>query len=96
MKCASSRDNTSDPFGGARTEPVFGDCEVAVIGATSPASMLVQTPPEQLQSEMPIWRFFLEVPAAQGPFFSDSAEIEQSDWLEQRSNHCGQAPEDFR
>ena len=86
MKFASSRDNTSDPFAGARTEPVFGDCEVAVIGATSPASMLVHTPPEQEQSEMPIWRFFSEVPAAQEPSFDDSAETEQSDWLKERSS----------
>jgi hypothetical protein len=40
----------------------------------------------QMQSEMPIWTFFSEVPAAQGPFFGDSAETEQSNWLEQRSN----------
>jgi hypothetical protein len=86
MKFASSRDNTSYPFAEARTEPVSGDCEVAGIGGTSPASMLALTPPEQVQSEMPIWRFFLEVPAAQGSFFDDSAEPEQSDWLEQRSN----------
>ncbi|AZN96069.1 hypothetical protein EJ066_01445 [Mesorhizobium sp. M9A.F.Ca.ET.002.03.1.2] len=86
MKFASSWDNTAEPLAGARTEPVFGDCKVAVIGATSSASMLVQTPPEQVQTEMPIWRFFSEVPAAQGPFFGDSAETEQSNWLEQRSH----------
>jgi hypothetical protein len=86
MKFASSRDNTSDPFAGARTEPVFGDCEVAVIGATSPASMLVHTPPEQEQSEMPIWRFFSEVPAARRPSSDDSAEAQLSDWLKERGN----------
>jgi len=86
MKLASCRDITLDPFAGARREPVSGDCDVAVIGASSPASMLVQTPPEQVQSEMPVWRIFSEVPAAQGPFFGDSAETEQSNWLEQRSN----------
>jgi hypothetical protein len=58
MKFASFRDDASDSFGGARMEPVFGVCELAVIGATSPASRLVQTPPEQVQSEMPIWPFF--------------------------------------
>ncbi|CAG1013923.1 hypothetical protein RHIZO_04642 [Rhizobiaceae bacterium] len=86
MRVASSRDNMSDPFGGALTEPVFGVCGVAVIGPITPASMLVQTPPEHVQSEMPIWRFLLEVPAAQGSFFSDSAEPEQSDWSKERSN----------
>jgi hypothetical protein len=86
MRFASSRDNVSDPFARARTEPVFGVCDVTVIGATSSGSMLVQTPPEHVQSEMPIWRYHLEVPAAQGPFFSDSAEPEQSDCSKERSN----------
>ena len=42
--------------------------------------------PEQVQSEMPIWTFFSEVPAARGPSSDDSAETEQSDWLKERSN----------
>lgn len=37
MRFASFRDNMPNPFGGARTEPVFGVWEVAVIGATSPS-----------------------------------------------------------
>ena len=42
-----------------------------------------QTQPEQVQSEMPIWTFLSEVPAARGPIFDDSAETEQSDWLKE-------------
>ncbi|RWH81257.1 MAG: hypothetical protein EOQ86_06290 [Mesorhizobium sp.] len=41
---------------------------------------------EQLQSEMPNWTFFSEVPAARGPSFDDSAETKQSNWLKERSN----------
>jgi len=44
-----------------------------------------QTQPEQVQSEMPIWTFLSEVPAARGPVFDDSAETEQSDWLKERA-----------
>ena len=33
MKFATYRHDTSVPFAGARTAPVSGDCEVAVIGA---------------------------------------------------------------
>ncbi|MER8387729.1 hypothetical protein NKJ46_14735 [Mesorhizobium sp. M0166] len=42
--------------------------------------------PKREQSEMPNWMFFSEVPAARGPSFEDSAETEQSNWLEERSN----------
>ena len=50
------------------------------------------------QSEMPIRTFFSEVHAARAPTFEDSAETEQSHWLEERGTlpYGRQAPEDLR
>ena len=50
------------------------------------------------QSEMPIRALFSEVPAARAPTFEDSAEREQSNWLEERGTlpYGRQAPEDLR
>lgn len=50
------------------------------------------------QSEMPTGAFFSEVPAAGGPNFEDSAEKEQSNWLQERGTlpYGRQAPEDLR
>ena len=86
MKFASYRHDTSVPFAGARTEPVSGDYEESVIGAGSPDSMRRANSLEQVQSEMPIWTFLSEVPAARGLILDESAETEQSDWLKERSN----------
>ena len=86
MKFASYRHDPSVPLAGARTEPVSDDCKVAVIGGVHRTQCGAQTPPEQVQSEMPNWTFFSEVPAARGPSFDDSAETEQSNWLKERSN----------
>jgi hypothetical protein len=78
MKFASYWHDTSVPFAGAQAGPVSGDCEVAVIGAAFTGPNAAR---KLRQSEMPIWTFLSEVPAARGPSFDDSAETEQSDWL---------------
>ncbi|RWI08768.1 hypothetical protein [Mesorhizobium sp.] len=85
MKFASSRDNTSEPFGGARTEPVFGDCEGRDRSHFTGLNARADSA-GQVQSEMPNLTFFSEVPAARGPNFDDYADTEQSNWLKERSN----------